>query len=418
MARAFQSIENHELGEGGGRGIDGAVGISQNKSRIEINERYIEAGREMGIPIVADPNAQREGVGYATWTIRGGRRSSTGQTFLKIARKRPNLRVETGVLVDRVLFDGRRAAGVSARKHGQPIEYHTDGEVLLCAGGLVSPLILQRSGIGDPALLGRLGIEVVQPRPAVGNRMLEHRLLMMEFALNRPVSDNPQFRGIRLGLNALRYALTRSGPIARGSYEVAGFVRTRPELDRPDAEILMAPFSWGMYRGKVAVGRNHAIHMFGYPLRSRSEGSIAIRSTDPAAPPLIRPNYLADPYDRQVTVDMFRLIRRWMTQPAIAPLIAGETKPGLQVESDDDIIAEFKRHGSAGFHACGTARMGSDADAVLDPQLRVNGVANLRVIDGSIMPTMVSANTNGPIMAIGWRASEIIRERRRNALAA
>ena len=364
----------------------------------------------MGLPRRPEvTQSDREGVAYATRTIRKGRRQSAAKAFLTRAKGRSNLKVELGVSVDAVIFEGRRAVGVRTRQAAAKRDFLTGGEVILSAGALTSPAILQRSGIGPAALLQGLGIPVVHDSPGVGRHMLEHRLLMMQYDLLKPMSQNGEFRGLRLYLNALRYALGRSGPLAAGSYEVAAFARTDPADPLPDVEILMAPYSLGMNsKGEVATGEAHAVHLFGYPLRSRSEGSVTIASADPDTPVVIRPNYLSDPYDQAATVRMFRYIRRWMRQPALRAYIGAETMPGPALESDEDIVTAFRTRGQAGYHACGTCRMGSGPDAVLDEELRVRGVDGLRVVDGSIMPTMVSCNTNGPIMAIGWRAAELI----------
>jgi len=417
LSQAFHAIENHEQAgradASAGLGTGGPLHISSAPDRSPICEAFIKAGTQLGLqrrPEVTQ--SDREGVAYATRTLKQGRRQSAAQAFLRPAMRRANLHVETGVTVDRVLFEGRRAVGVSARRGDQRLTVRAGSEVILSAGALVSPLILQRSGIGAAKRLRALGIEVVQDSPFVGENLLEHRLLMMEYGLSKPLSQNPEFRGWRLYRNALRYGLTRQGPLAAGSYEVAAFARTDPDDPLPDVEILMAPYSLGMNsNGEVATGAGHGIHLFGYPLRSRSEGQISIASADPMAAPLIRPNYLSDPYDQAATVRMFRYIRAWMRQPALDGLIAAETAPGPGVESDDEIIAAFRERGQAGYHACGTCRMGRDDQAVVDETLRVRGVDGLRVVDGSVMPTMVSCNTNGPIMAIAWRAAELIVER-------
>jgi choline dehydrogenase-like flavoprotein len=231
---------------------------------------------------------------------------------------------------------------------------------------------------------------------------------MMQYSLLKPWSDNGEYRGAKLLWNGLRYALTRGGPLAGGSYDVASFVRTGEE-NLPDAEILMGPYSLALNtKGEVATGEGHSMHLFGYPLRSTSSGSISIASGDPTVQATIDPNYLADPYDQAVTLRMFRYIRRWVRQPALEGIVGEETLPGPGLESDEDIIAAFKERGQAGYHACGTCRAGSDPGAVLDGDLRVRGVDGLRVVDGSMMPTMVSSNTNGPIMAVGWRAADLI----------
>jgi choline dehydrogenase len=404
IGAAFEAIENKAPNGG-----EKPLRISTNPNRTPLTEAYIAAGREMGLPEVPDLNhAEQEGVGYAPWTVGRGRRSSAAQAFLKPARSRPNLTVETGVLVDKVIFEGKRAVGVTGTRGGATIEFRTAGEVILSAGALTSPVILQRSGIGPADHLQSIGIPVIHDSPHVGTNLLEHRLMMMEYGLTKPISSNPEYRGAKSIFNGIRYFLTHKGPLASGSYEVGAFVRTAPGLARPDAEILMASYSFGLNeKGEVGINDGHGMHLFGYPLRSRSAGTIMARSADPTDPAIIRPNYLSDPYDQAVTVTMVRYMRQWLAQPAIAPLLTEETVPGPSVQTDAEIINAFRTRGQAGYHACGTVAMGG-ADAPLDPQLRVRGVDNLRVVDGSILPTMVSANTNGPIMAMGWRAAQII----------
>ena len=414
MGHAFAAIEDHALsgaaGAEPGLGAGGPLHVSTSPDRSALCEALIAAGVAMGLPRRPEvTQSDREGVAYATRTLKRGRRQSAAIAFLTPALRRPALRLETGVSVEAVLFDGHRAVGLHARRGDHVFTLRCRGEVILSAGALVSPMILQRSGIGPAGHLGGLGLPVLVDSPDVGRHLLEHRLLMMQYALLKPQSENEQFRGPRLYWNALRYALGHSGPLAAGSYEVAAFARTDPADPLPDVEILMAPYSLGLNsKGEVAAGEGHAIHLFGYPLRARSEGTIMAGSADPAAPAIIRPNYLADPYDQAVTLRMFHYIRRWMRQPALAGLIGAETAPGEQLQRDDEIIAAFRTRGQAGYHACGTCRMGRDAASVLDPELRVRGVEGLRVVDGSIMPTMVSANTNGPIMAAAWWAADLI----------
>jgi choline dehydrogenase len=406
MLPAFRAIENSTGGAG-----DAPLRIGFAGERTALSEALIEGGEALGIPRVADLNHPRqEGVGYATHTIHRGRRQSAADAFLRPARSRRNLHIETGLTIDRVLFDGRRAIGVVGRRKGVTLEFRTQGEVILAAGALQSPQLLERSGIGDGARLRELGIPITQESPGVGENLLEHRLLMMQYELLAPLSQNLEFRGWRLALNAVRYALTRTGPLSTGTYDVGAFVKTRPDLERPDAEILMAPYSLGFtHKGAVTTDSTHSMHMFGYPLRSKSRGSVHIRSPRPTEHALIRPNYLSDRYDQEVTLAMFGLMRRWVRQPSLQKIIGEEMLPGPIVADDTSILRAFRAKGTAGYHACGTARMGGP-DAVVDPKLRVRGVSGLRVVDGSIMPSMVSANTNGPIMAIGWRAAELIDE--------
>jgi choline dehydrogenase len=414
MGRAFRAMERHELGGDEVRGGDGPLGVTLERERNPLTEAFIQAGEQLGLPRVADLNRiADQGVGYAPRTIWKGRRQSAAQAFLKQARGRANLKVVTGAVVERIVFEGRRAVGVSARVGDTQQLFRAQGEVILCAGALMSPQILQRSGVGPGALLQSLGLEVVADSPGVGAHLLEHRLFMVQYDIDAPYSHNPQLRGARLYANVLRYYLTRTGPMAVGYGAVGAFARVLPHSPTPDVEILFSPMVANPNaKGEFVPDAGHSIQLFGYPLRSRSEGWVKIASPDPMQPATIHAAYLTDPYDCEVTVAMHRFIRKWMRQPAIAPMVIGEREPSRSLQTDDEILTAFRQAGQAGYHACGTCRMGDFPDAVLDAQLRVKGVDGLRVIDGSIMPTMVSANTNGPIMASAWRASELILEGR------
>jgi choline dehydrogenase-like flavoprotein len=239
--------------------------------------------------------------------------------------------------------------------------------------------------------------------------MREHRLLFIQHRLKRNGSVNGQFAGAPLMFNALRYLFTRSGVMATGSHDVGGFIRTDPTLDRPDAQIMMAPYSLD-FSTQLGFESFPGAHVFGYVLRPESRGSVMARSSNPADLPVIRPNYLSVESDRRSSVGVVRFMRRWLSQAPLAPFLAEETSPGHDVESDSEIVDAFARLGQSGYHACGTCRMGTDANAVLDERLRVRGVSNLRVIDLSFFPTMISGNTNGPMMALAWRAADLIQE--------
>ena len=414
MSRAFRAIERHELGEDEVRGGNGAVGISIERDRTPLTEAFIRAGEQMGLPRVEDLNGPgQQGVGYATRTIWNGRRQSTAQTFLKQARRRPNLRVVTGATVDRILFEGRRAVGVTASVNGIPQTFRADGEVILSAGSLMSPQLLQRSGVGDARHLSNLGIAPVLDSPGVGRHLLEHRLMMMQYDISVPYSHNLQLQGWRLVANVLRYYLGRRGMMAVAYGTVGAFAKALPESATSDIEILFSPaVATPDARGNLVMDRGHSIQLFGYPLRSRSEGWVRITSADPHQPAQIHAGYLTDPYDCAVTIAMHRYIREWMRQPAIAPMVIAEREPTRSLQTDEEILAAFRQQGQAGYHACGTCRMGDFDDAVLDEKLRVRGTDGLRVVDGSIMPAMVSANTNGPIMASAWHGASLILEGR------
>lgn len=390
--------------------MESALQITNSPDASPLTERVIAAGREMGLPQVDNLNhAEQLGIGYAPRSILRGRRRSAARVFLDPARKRANLRIETSVRIDRVIFEGKRAVGVSGTLNGQPVTYRTQGDVILSAGALMSPQILQRSGVGPARHLQNLGIPVIADAPGVGANMLEHRLLMMHYRLNAPLSINPQLRGWRLGLSALRYGLGRKGPLAAGSYDIGAFFKSNPALSRPDCELLMAPYGYlSGANGSTTVPDFPSFHMFGYPLRSRSKGSVLIASPDPDVPATICPNYLDDPYDQQVTIAMFRFLRALVARPQLAEIIAEELSPGPALQSDGDIITAFRTRGQSGYHASSTVRIGADKDAPLDEALQVRGTARLRVVDGSVLPAMPSCNTNGPIMALAWRAAQII----------
>ncbi|MEI4509421.1 GMC family oxidoreductase N-terminal domain-containing protein [Sphingopyxis sp. CCNWLW253] len=414
MAAAFRAIEGHELGEATVRGGSGPLRISQEPARTPLTNAFIAAGEEMGLPRVEDLNQSgREGVGYTSRTIWKGKRQSSADAFLRRARGRPNLRIVTGATVDKVIFEDKRAVAVEVLVGDRPERFQCGREIILAAGALMSPQILERSGIGSAKLLRALGIDVVADSPGVGEHMLEHRLLMMTYDLKGPYSENAGLRGPRLAFNVLRYYLSGGGPMASGYGAAGAFATVLAESRTPDIEILLSPAAaFPDNSGQLRPDPKHSVTLFGYPLRSRSEGSVHIGGSALTDPARIQAGYLTDPYDCAVTVAMHRYLRRWMQQPALAAIIAGEREPTRSLESDDDILAAFREIGQAGYHACGTCRMGDFPDAVLDERLRVRSIDGLRVVDGSIMPTMVSANTNGPIMASAWNAADMILEGR------
>ncbi len=414
MEPAFRAMEHHELGDDGVRGATGPLGVTVDRDRNPFTEGFIKAGEQLGLPRVEDLNQPgQEGVGYAPRTIWNGKRQSAAQTFLKRARKRSNLKVETGVLVDRILFEGTVAKGVTTIVDGERRDYRTNGEVIISAGALMTPQILQRSGVGDADHLTSIGVNVVYDSPGVGMHMFEHRLFMMPYEINVPYSHNLELSGPRLIGNVLKYYLTGKGVMAAGYGSVGAFARVLEESETPDIEILLSPaVANPNEKGELVPDTVHSIVLFGYPLRSRSEGTVKIQSADPMQPAKIHAAYLTDPYDQRITIAMHRYIRKWMEQPAIAPMVVEEREPSRSLQTDDEIIEAYKTSGQAGYHACGTCRMGDFNDAALAPDLKVKGVEGLRVVDGSIMPAMVSANTNAPIMACAMRAARLIKEGR------
>jgi choline dehydrogenase len=417
MRAAFRAIEDHELGDDGLRGVGGPVHISAGHYRYPLSEALIEAGMQTGLERRDDLNREdNEGVGYYPHNILNGRRQSAAETFLKPARKRANLTVKTGVLVDKVLFsDDLRATGVAARAHGAPVTFHTNGEVILAAGTLLSPKILQHSGIGSGALLSSVGVNTLVESPDVGERMREHLGFSIPYRLKNTAGNNKEFHGFGLFRNVLRYYLRRDGPLATGPFEVGAFIKTSPAVARPDAQLYAAAFTFA--RGdddNFPIQLNDVEHapgltIYGQLLRLTSEGHVRISSANPDSLPTITPNWLTTAEDEQVAVAMIHKMRAYMAQPAITPWLEKELFPGEARTSDTDLLDAFRRFSLCGTHAVATCRMGSDNRSVVDPDLKVRGVSGLRVCDASIMPAPVSGNTNAPVMALAWAAAARIK---------
>jgi choline dehydrogenase-like flavoprotein len=417
IARAFASIEDHQLPATQWRGRGGPIPIRLHPTPTRLSEAMIAAGERLGLKRKEDPNLPaQEGVSYVASNIdRRGQRVSAARGFLTPAvRSRPNLTILTQTQVERVLFEGRRAVGVVCVRGTQRSEYRASREVILSAGTIASPHLLQVSGVGPAKHLQSVGVPVVHDSPGVGANLREHWLAFTQFRLRDwQDSQNRQFAGFRLALQTLNYLLFRRGPLSLGGYDVVAFVRTQPGLDRPDAQLMYAPYSLNMDLKDGAAAQMEGepgMQFFGYPMRGTSEGAILIRSADPRDQPQIAPNYLATEYDRLTTVSTVRYIRNFMQQEPLKPFVAGELPPTSLAQSDDEILDMVKAYGSAGLHAVGTCKMGMDPMAVLDERLRVRGVAGLRVVDCSIFPEQLSGNTNAPVMAAAWRASELLLE--------
>ncbi|MES2260311.1 MAG: GMC family oxidoreductase N-terminal domain-containing protein [Pseudomonadota bacterium] len=422
MNAAFQAIEDHELGAGGERGVGGPVHISAGTYRYPLAEAMIAAGQGMGLPRKEDLNSPgQEGIGYYAHNILNGRRQSAAVAFLAPARKRRNLDIRTGVVVDRIAFQDGRAVAVEALVDGQPRRFAVRGEVILSAGTMASPAILQRSGVGPGALLASLGIPVLADRQGVGRHLLDHLGFSMPYRLKGAAGNNPEFHGLGLVKNALRYALTRSGPLATGPFEVGAFARSRPELARPDLQLFGSAFTFKPKRHsnpnfpvqQGTVEREPGFTVYSQLLHLESEGSIDITGADPQAPLSIAPNWLARTADQASAIAAVRYVRKFMAQPAIAPFISHEISPGAAIESDAEVLDVFRRLSRCGTHAVGVCRMGASEDDVCDPQLRVRGVRGVRVVDCSVMPGLISGNTNAPAMALAWHAAAMMKREAR-----
>ena len=404
---AYLAMEDHQLGPSATRGAGGPLRISIEPRGGPVLASMIQAAEQLGLPVAEDLNAaEGPAFGYSPCNIWRGRRQSAARVFLHAARNRSNLRTETGVDVLRLIIRDRRVVGVRVRR-GDREEDIFGRNVILSAGAVNSPRLLQLSGIGDPEHLRGLGIEVVANAPNVGRNLREHRVFTPQFRL-REGSANGAFRGARLAGNLMRYALSRSGPLSSTCFELSGLIRTEPGAGRPDAQLGLSHVSVDHARQGLELETLPGALCAGYVIRPESQGSILITNSDPEVAPRISPNYLSTDYDRRTSVALFRFIRRLFGQPPLARFVAEETKPGRDVETDDEIIDAIHRLGAPGYHAVGSCRMGEDAGAVVDSRCRVRGIEGLRVVDLSVIPTMVSGSTNAPAMVTAWRAAELI----------
>ena len=410
MGRAFKAIESHELGADETRGDKGPLHISMPTMRNALTDAMVAAGVAMGLPRKTDTNApdNSEGIGYAPRTVHRGKRESAATAFLDPIRGRRNLRIETGVAVDRLLLEGRRVVGVCGHHGGRPVSYRAEREVLLAAGALASPAILQRTGLGPAQALRDVGITVIEDRPGVGANLREHRALVMQWKARDSLSFNAGHAGIRLIGNIARYYLGGGGLLSAATYEIGAWFNTREGLDRPDGQFLIAPYSFDYGKGALTTESFGGMQICAYYLRPKSTGSVTIQSADPKVLPRIVPNYHRNPEDRQAMIDVVRYARRLVRQKPLADMVFEETRPGAEFDSDDAIIAAYDKFGNGAYHASGSCRMGTDDDSVVDQRLRVRGLDGVRVIDTSIMPFLVAGNTAGPAMAMAWRAADLV----------
>lgn len=409
MLTAYRAMEDHTLGADEMRGAGGPLHISTFRGLQPLCEAVIAAGVEMGLPRREDLNrVDNEGIGYYSRTIRNGRRNSAATAFLDPVRSRGNLTVMTDFTVDRLTFDGRRATGATGRRKGEPTTV-SGREIILSGGVLNSPMLLQRSGIGPAALLRRLGIDVISDSPEVGRNLRDQRGVGFQFRVSHG-SMNNQFSGSRLIGNLVRQQLFGTGPLADGAFEVGAFFRTRPGLDRADGQLFMGPFSIDGRKSftETVLEKEHGFMIGAYALRPESRGSIEISATDPDAPPEINANVLGDPADHRTAIDVFRFVKRFRDTEALRAFGPRLTLPDREIERDDEILEYLRTHSEPAIHATGTCRMGTDAMSVVDGRLCVRGIESLRVVDCSVMPTPVSGNTNGPAMALAYRASDLI----------
>jgi len=407
----FKRAEHQTRGSSEFHSTGGPLCVSDTSEHHPICEAFIEAAMEMGYPRNDDFNgAHQDGVGYHQTTTRNGKRCSTAVGYLHPVRNRPNLRVVTGALAEKILFDGKRAVGVAFREHGEPRTVRAAREVILCGGAVNSPQLLLLSGVGPQDQLMQFGVPPVHHLPGVGQSLQDHYSAPIKLKCRLPITVNDvmqsNLKKLRTGLE---YYLRRRGPMAAISSQVALFARTRPELATPDIKMSISIFSADRPQDGLHPWSGFTIIV--YQLRPESRGEIRLKSANPQDPPAMIPNYLATETDRRTITDGLMLARRILATPHMQHYVTEEFLPGPAVVTDPQMLEHARNCGGTVFHPTSTCKMGIDTMAVVDPELRVIGIDALRVVDASVMPTVVSGNTNAATIMIAEKAADLIRQR-------
>jgi choline dehydrogenase len=410
----FRRAESNETFSAPYHGIDGPLSVVNQRHPHRLSKAFVQACQEYGLPFNPDFNgASQAGAGLYQTTNRDGRRCSAAVAYLRTAAKRPNLEVRTGIMVSRIVIENNRAVGVEIARGGGTITERASREVIVTSGAIGSPKLLMLSGIGPADHLTGHGIKPVVDLPGVGRNLHDHLDVFMMYNVRNVDSYDVYKKAARKVMPAIEYALFRSGPISGTIVEGGAFCRTDPSLSAPDLQYHFLPGT-GVeeVNDTDATVTGNGCTLNGYFMHPRARGAVTLKSGDLRVAPSIDPNFLGDPYDLDRSIDCVRVGQEIMAQPAMAKFATDEFMPGPRCKSRADYEAYVRKSARSGYHPVGTCKMGQDPMAVVDPQLRVHGIDGLRVADSSIMPRLVSGNTNAPSIMIGERASDFIRGNR------
>ena len=406
----FKKSELRPGGDPETRGLGGPLHISDIHERHPLCEAFLSAAENLGVPRNPDYNSGvQEGAAYDQRTIKDGRRWGAAHAFLRPAMKRRNLTVASDAHVEAITFDGRAATGIKYRRHGQLHHAMAGREVILAAGAIGTPHLLQLSGVGPAQQLREIGVDVLHDLSGVGEGLQDHYAVRVAARVKGQATLNERARGVRLGYEVATWFATGKGLIAFSPAHAAAFVRSEAHMDQPDLQFVFTPASYT--EGMIGqLQRDPGMTTGVWQLRPESRGYVRARSADPYEPPLIQPNYLADEVDQMAIVKGLKQCRRFLSAEPLAAFNDGETLPGPDVASDDELLDYARSRGATVYHAVSTCRMGRDHRAVVDDRLRVIGIGRLRVIDASVMPTMPSANTNAATLMIAEKGADLLRE--------